>query len=225
MAASVKIDRQRVIDAALELLDAEGLEALTLRRLATCLKVQAPTLYWHFKDKAELVNELATAVLAEGAAKLLPKKAESTWRSWTESYAHGLRAICLAHRDGARLIGGSALTDTIYIETMERIGARIREAGFPLRSAVVLLSTVYSYTLNFSEEEQAVYPRPGERSPLYDLKARKARLDPSRFPLSRKSGEILFTRFERRFAEGLALILDGAEAGLARGRGHSGRRG
>jgi hypothetical protein len=60
-------------------------------------------------------------------------------------------------------------------------------------------------------EEQAVFPRPGERSPQYDLARRNARLDPKEFPILRQSGSILFDRFERRYKEGLDMILRGAQ--------------
>jgi hypothetical protein len=59
-------------------------------------------------------------------------------------------------------------------------------------------------------EEQAVFPRPGERSPQYDIAERNAALDPEELPLLRQAGAILFDRFDRRFKEGLDLILKGA---------------
>jgi len=52
----------------------------------------------------------------------------------------------------------------------ERVAAKVIESGFTVRQTVVLLSTIYNYTLSFAMEEQAVFPRPGERSAKYDLK-------------------------------------------------------
>ena len=72
---------------------------------------------------------------------------------------------------------------------------------------------IYNYTLSFVMEEQAVFPRPGERSPQYDLAQRSAKLDPKEFPLLRRSGPILFDKFDRRYKEGLELMLRGAVAG------------
>ena len=65
-------------------------------------------------------------------------------------------------------------------------------------------------------EEQAVFPRRNERSPKYDLAARTAQLDPREFPITRQSGAILFDKFDRRYKEGLALIVAGAKAHGAR---------
>lgn len=58
-------------------------------------------------------------------------------------------------------------------------------------------------------EEQAVFPVEGKRSPAYDLQKRNAKLDPGQFPLLRKSGAILFDRFERRYKDSLGLIVGG----------------
>ena len=206
----MKVNRSMVIQAGLKLLNDVGLEQLTLRRLGIELKVQAAAIYWHFKSKEELIDEMATMVLAEGAANLVPVRASADWKVWAATFGQGLRKTLLAYRDGARMVAGTRLTNTEHIRTAETIGARLVEAGFSVRQTVVLLSTIYNYTLSFVMEEQAVYPRPGERSPQYDIAKRNALLDPNEFPLSRQSGPILFDKFDRRYKEGLDLILRGA---------------
>jgi AcrR family transcriptional regulator len=208
----MKVNREMVARAGLKLLNEVGLEQLTLRRLGTELKVQAAAIYWHFKSKEALIDEMATIVLAEGAPNLLPSRRSSDWKVWPSAFGQGLRKTLLAYRDGARMVSGTELTNTEYMKTVESIGAKLLDAGFSLRQAVVLLSTIYSYTLSFVMEEQAVYPRPNKRSPRYDLAKRKARLDAEELPLLRQSGPILFDRFDRRYKEGLELILQGAAA-------------
>jgi TetR/AcrR family tetracycline transcriptional repressor len=210
MLRAMKINREMVVRAGLRLLDQVGLEQLTLRRLAVELKVQAPTLYWHFPSKEALLDEMATAVLADGAHALLVARDSADWQTVAGAFGQGLRKTLLVYRDGARMVAGTRLTNTDYMETAERIGARLVDAGFSLRQTVVLLSTIYNYTLSFVMEEQAVFPTPGRRSPRYDIAKRNAQLDPARFPLLRRSGAILFDRFDRRYKEGLALILRGA---------------
>jgi AcrR family transcriptional regulator len=54
------LSRATVAEAALRLLNETGLEKLTLRAIATELHVKAPALYWHFKSKQELIDEMAT---------------------------------------------------------------------------------------------------------------------------------------------------------------------
>lgn len=206
----MKVNRDMVARAGLKLLNEVGLEQLTLRLLAKELKIQAPTVYWHFKSKEELIDEMATMVLAEGARQLVPAKHSADWSAWAAAFGGGLRKTLLAYRDGARMVAGSRLTNTEYMKTVERIGAVLIGEGFTLRQAVVLLSTIYNYTQSFVMEEQAVFPRPKERSPQYDIAVRNAKLDPTEFPIMRQSGPILFDKFELRYREGLDLILRGA---------------
>lgn len=209
----MKVNRNMVAVAGLKLLNDVGLEELTLRRLGAALKVQAATIYWHFKSKEELIDEMATMVLAEGARNLVPTRRSGDWRVWAAAFGHGLRKTLLAYRDGARMVAGTELTNTEYMKTAELIGSKLVEAGFSVREVVVLMSTIYNYTLSFVMEEQAVYPRPNERNPRYDLAKRKARLDAEEFPILRQGGPILFDRFDRRYKEGLELILRGAQLG------------
>jgi len=207
----MKVNRDMVARAGLKLLNEVGLEQLTLRLLAKELKIQAPTVYWHFKDKEELIDEMATMVLAECARQLVPAKDSAEWTIWAAAFGGGLRKTLLLYRDGARMVAGSRLTNTEYMKTVERVGARLIEEGLTVRQTVVLLSTIYNYTLSFVMEEQAVFPRPNERSPKYDIAMRNAKLDPKEFPILRQSAPILFAKFDRRYKEGLDLILCGAK--------------
>jgi len=207
------VNRDMVTRAGLKVLNEVGLEQLTLRVLARKLGIQAATLYWHFRSKEELIDEMATLVLAEGASQLLPVKDSSDWSDWASSFGLGLRKTLLAYRDGAKMVVGTRLTNTEYMKTAERVGAKLVASGFTVRRTVVLLSTIYDYTLSFVMEEQAVFPRPNERSPQYDIAKRNAELDPKKFPLLRQAGHILFDRFDRRYKEGLDLILRGAKLG------------
>ena len=207
----MKVNRDMVARAGLKLLNEVGLEQLTLRLLAKELKIQAPTVYWHFKSKEELIDEMATMVLAEGARYLVPAKDSADWTLWATTFGRGLRKTLLAYRDGARMVAGSRLTNTEYMKTVERIAARLITEGFTVRQAVVFLSTIYNYTQSFVMEEQAVFPRPNERSPHYDLAKRNAKLDRMELPIMRQSGPILFDKFDRRYKEGLDLIVCGTK--------------
>jgi TetR/AcrR family transcriptional regulator, tetracycline repressor protein len=211
----MKVNREIVVEAGLKLLNEVGLEQLTLRRLAKELKIQAPTLYWHFKSKEALIDAVATLVLAEGAPGLVPSKFEdkrsaNDWKTWVKAFGIGLRQTLLKYRDGARVVAGSHLTDTVFMETTELIGGRLVEAGFSVRRAVVLMSTVYTFTVSFVIEEQAVFPVKGVRSSAYDIQKRNAKLNAKKFPLLRQSGAILFDHFEQRYKDSLDLIVRGA---------------
>jgi TetR/AcrR family transcriptional regulator, tetracycline repressor protein len=209
----MKVNREILAQGALQLLNEVGLEQLTLRRLAVALKVQPAAMYWHFKKKEELIDEMATMVLAEAAPNLIPARKSSDWNAWVIAFGEGLRKTLLQYRDGARMVAGTKLTNTEYMKTAEIVGTRLVESGFTFRQTVVLLSTVYSFTLSFVMEEQAVFPTPGKRSEQYSLqrlRKRNEQLSVKGLPLLGKAGPILFDQFERRYKESLDLILQGA---------------
>jgi len=208
------VNREILTRGALSLLNEVGLEQLSLRRLGANLKVRAGAMYWHFKSKEELLDEMATVLLADAAPELLPTRRRDDWANWVATFGEGLRTALLRCRDGARMVSGTKLTNTEYMKATEAVGLQLVKAGFTARQAVVMLSTVYSYTLSFVMEEQAVFPRPGERSKEYDLQKRSERLATTALPLMRRAGPILFDRFEQRYKEGLALILHGAACQL-----------
>ena len=60
------LDRQRIITEAIGVLDENGLDGVTVRKLAQRLGVQAPTLYWHIRNKAELTLQLHEMCVASG---------------------------------------------------------------------------------------------------------------------------------------------------------------
>ncbi len=197
------LDRTAMIDAALKLLDEVGLEGLTLRRLASELNVQAPAIYWHFKNKQELLDEMASTALRRGL-RGMPSSTRMSWEKWALAYGRNMRRIFLSYRDGARMISGTRLTDTSLYASMESALQRLTEAGFSNYQAVVALSTIYSYAVGFVIEEQAAV---GDT--FFDLEARNARIDPAKQPLAREAGKYLFTRYDRRFMDGLRMIIAG----------------
>lgn len=86
--------------AAVALLDEVGLAELSTRRLAAKLGVQSPTLYWHVKNKAELLDLVAEAICTD--AFDIP--ADAPWREQLASGLRQFRALLTAHRDAAELL-------------------------------------------------------------------------------------------------------------------------
>jgi len=76
----MKLQRETVVAAALKLLDEVGMDGLSTRRLAQELGVQQPSLYWHFKNKRELLDALAEAMLGEHQP--VDRAACADWREW-----------------------------------------------------------------------------------------------------------------------------------------------
>ncbi|MEW9550211.1 TetR/AcrR family transcriptional regulator C-terminal domain-containing protein [Nonomuraea sp. NPDC050783] len=197
--------RESVVRAALELLDEAGLDGLTVRRLAARLGVQNPALYWHFRDKQELLDEMARELLAPGMGG--PREGEG-WREWLARRAHHYRGVLLGHRDGARLIasGDPGLTVARAFEKELEI---LTGLGFTPAQGLHAISTVSHYTLGFVLTEQARRERVAAgRGPDYAAYA-------AEFPLTlagaREGGE---PAGDEAFARGLRLILDGVAAAL-----------
>ena len=202
------LDRKAVVVSALELLDEVGLEGLTLRRLAGKLKVQAPAIYWHFKNKQDLLDEMATTVLRT-QSRLLGVESKMRWDTWTLNYGKAMRRMLLQHRDGARMVSGTRLTDDTIYSSMQASIQRLVNSGFSPYQSVVALATIYSYVVGFVIEEQAVFPGKGEKDEAYKPEVRSRRIDPQKFPLALEAGEYLFSNFDRRFNHGLKLIIGG----------------
>jgi TetR/AcrR family transcriptional regulator, tetracycline repressor protein len=214
----MRLDRELVVRTALRLLNEVGLEGLTLRRLARELDVKAPALYWHFKNKQELLDEMATTMLRDLLEKSESPDLNQPWAKWMAESARGLRRMLLGYRDGAKVFSGTYLTDDTLYEAQELALQKLTDAGFSLRDAVRGYSTVYSYTIGFTIEEQAVHPLPGEFEERFDLAKRARRIDTEKYPLALVAGEEMFAGFDERFEDGLRLIISGIEQSLPRGR-------
>jgi len=203
------LDRKRVADTALKLLNEVGLDGLSLRAIAKELDVKAPALYWHFKDKQALLDEMATEMyrrMVAGAA-LDP---DDTWQQRMLKANRGLRAALRGYRDGAKVFSGSRFTGTDHGRQMEENLRLFTAAGFTLTQAVRANASAYAYTIGFVTEEQGVQPLPDERREGYDV-AERARLL-AEFPLSAAAGAEIFEDYDRHFEEGLVLIVAGVEA-------------
>lgn len=148
-----KIQRDQVINAALALLDEVGLEAITTRKLAQKLGVESATLYWHFRNKASLLEEMAATVLARHHSLPL---AEDTaeWADWLANNARSFRRALLAHRDGALLHAGTTPA-RVGGETFYPKVAYLMRAGFSEAEAAMILLTISEYTLGCVLEEQS----------------------------------------------------------------------
>lgn len=209
-----RLEPERVVRTALELLDEVGLEGLTLRRIADELGVQAPALYWHFKSKQALLDEMATAMLKDLLAGQAELGTDLAWAQWITQSMRALRRMLLSYRDGAKVFSGTYLTDDTLLQSQELPLRALTSAGFSLHQAARAWFTLYLFTIGFVIEEQAVYPRPGERDERYALARRAQRIDATKYPLTAAAGEAIFTDFDRAFEEGVDLILAGIAQGL-----------
>jgi TetR/AcrR family tetracycline transcriptional repressor len=146
-----------VIKAALEILDAEGLENVTLRRIAAKLNVQAPALYWHFKDKQDITEDMAQTILTNAKLDNFTPPADiNNWPQWLAELMHCLRNALIAHRDGGRVVAGASFGRAYALEKMlAQIARVLNKAGFESLPAGLAAATTIDYVWGFVIEEQA----------------------------------------------------------------------
>ncbi|MFF3311008.1 TetR/AcrR family transcriptional regulator [Streptomyces sp. NPDC002952] len=204
-----KLDKRLVAGTALRLLDDVGLDGLTLRAIAKELDVQAPALYWHFKNKQALLDEMATEMYRRMVADA-DVPADATWQERLLGANRGLRAALLGYRDGAKVFSGSRFTGIDHAARMEEQLRVFTGAGFTLAEAARATSTTYLFTIGFVIEEQGMQPPPGQSGEGFDLAERAARL--ADYPLAAAAGPVIFQDYEQGFEEGLRLLIAGIEA-------------
>jgi TetR/AcrR family transcriptional regulator, tetracycline repressor protein len=148
-----KIRREEAISEALNLLNEVGLDGVTTRRLAQRLGVESATLYWHFRNKTELLDEMASAVLARHYTHPLPESKDA-WPLWLADNTRGFRHALLAYRDGARLHAGTAPSADRINRIAMKVDYLVR-AGLPEPEAAMTLYSLGQFALGCVLEEQA----------------------------------------------------------------------
>ena len=146
------IEREKILDAALSLLNEVGLDRLTTRRLAERLGVQQPALYWHFRNKSELLDALNGVMLARFHADRLPSPGED-WEAFTIANAHSHRRALLSVRNGARLNAGTRPSTREFADAERQLRLYV-DAGFSAEQAFNIAISVSRYVVGFVLEEQ-----------------------------------------------------------------------
>ncbi|HSX35712.1 MAG TPA: TetR/AcrR family transcriptional regulator C-terminal domain-containing protein [Patescibacteria group bacterium] len=205
------LERERVVREALSLLNEVGFSGLTLRRVAERLHVQAAALYWHFKDKQDLIDAMtADVILREFREHPL---AETEWRPLLAEFANLNRHALTRYRDGAQLIAHAYMPQDRMLEGMEYLLTALIKQGFSAELAIASFFSIVRFTLGCVFEEQS---DPRTTRPAIDKKAARAKLKQLADPyptVSKIFSEVIATRgtgmSEWQFAAGLAILLDG----------------
>jgi TetR/AcrR family transcriptional regulator, tetracycline repressor protein len=204
----MRLNREQVLNAALDLLDEVGLDQLTMRRLATALGVQNGATYWHFPSKQALLEAMADAMLAgltDGIDEHQP------WDERIDELAHRLHRALLSHRDGARVFSGIFFPLPNALAYGEAMLAALRQAGLSHRDAAWTTDTItYHVVAHTIEEQLAATPPDDDTSPTTRL---ADAIDPQRHPhLHAALAHIPAPHPEQHFDHGLRLIVAGIHA-------------
>lgn len=204
------LTRERVIEAALELIDRDGAGSLTMRRLADAAGVTPMALYNHVASKQDLLRAVAAHVLDhanfDGGLE--------DWRAQVEFCFHAFRAVCLRHPGLARLLETADVAPAAVFIPMDVTLRALKQAGLSDLDGVRTYFTLVSFTL-----VQAAYQ---SRGPYADLepseKIRSERLAGRGYAAVEQLSLPEDWDFDAAFEFGLRLILDGVEAALGRER-------
>jgi TetR/AcrR family tetracycline transcriptional repressor len=145
------LTRDQIVAQAFALLEEEGLESLSMRKLAGKLEVQAPALYWHVADKAEVLGLMAREVYAAAYAGT---KAAQDWRDWLRQFGRALRASLASHRDAARLCAVAKPPSPVDARIQaSAIAAPLVVLGLEEEQALAHQAAIISFTLGWSTYE------------------------------------------------------------------------
>ena len=191
----------RICEAALTVLDRDGLAELTMRRLADELGTGPASLYRHVASREELLVEVADRVLGELPA---PDPALG-WRDALEQLAHGLRRTLLAHRAVVLVVANSPHLGPNAIRIRELFWSVMDRDGCDPRLIVrTYFSIIHFVVLSALFSANAVPPTSSPLGELLDVLP--SRDYPTVLKLSRYEGP---PDFDGDFAMGLRALLDG----------------
>ncbi|MFJ4684785.1 TetR/AcrR family transcriptional regulator [Streptomyces sp. NPDC088789] len=122
------LSRDRIVAAAVERLDREGVDGLSLRKIAADLDAHATSLYWHVPTKGDVLDLAVDEVFGEIA--LPDGHPAMDWKEVVLAYMHQLRAMLLRHPWAASLAGTRPLAGPHALERSEAVYAALARAGF-----------------------------------------------------------------------------------------------
>jgi AcrR family transcriptional regulator len=191
------LTRDQIVDAAIRILDDEGPDALSMRRLGAELRAGTTSVYWHVRGKDELLDLVSDRVIGEVFAGI---GATSTWRAWMAAFARSMRRVLLAHPGVAPVVGRRATAGPNALLALEGLFGRLAADGFDRTTSMLASTTLVGWTTTLVlAEVREARDGPG---PL---------IDDGAIPTA-----------DTRFEYGLEVLLDGIAAREARIRGGTG---
>jgi AcrR family transcriptional regulator len=139
------LTKMRIVEAALTIIDHEGLPALNMRRLGAQLDVGAMAVYKHFPNKDAILDGIVAAVLRD----LAESATESDWREGFRAAFISLRSLLLAHPNALPLVASRPLSSPQFARRLESTRDLLLRAGLPEEEALHLLHAGISLTLGY----------------------------------------------------------------------------
>jgi AcrR family transcriptional regulator len=206
-----RLNRDRVVDAALELIDAEGVEALTMRRLGRELGVQGMALYTHVETKDDLLSAVAARILGELE---LPDPRPEAWQDRIRAVVTAWAGLQDRHPRAFALIYRARSPETWDVRPAEEIYEALRDAGFDeSERANAYLTLIFLL-------DGALFSRPYPFSKVGDAARYGASVvDAEQFPRYAEMGRYVpEVSWEQVYGLGVELLIRGLEDKAAGGR-------
>ncbi len=209
------LNRERIVRTAIRLADADGLEAVSLRKVATALGVGPMRLYSYIASKEELLDLMVDAAYAE------IRPVGDGWREVLRSLAESTRQAAHEHEWLADLLGGRPQLGPHALANGEAVVARLD--GVDLDDVMPMVAAVNAYVIGAVRREIAA--RRAERASGMDERRWQAALGPylertfatDRFPaLATVVRDAAHLDADHTFRMGLDFLLDGIEARVSR---------
>ena len=212
-AERTRLSKKAVVDRALALADANGLDGLTIRRLAEDLGVTPMALYWHFRSKEELLAGLADQVWAEMNMKV---DAAQPWSRQLQGLLESLIGVLRAHPCASQLLLETEKQSEAFLQATEVTLEVLRSAGFdPRHASEVARSALWTGIMLVMSEPGAHPGKSAEEQAEYQRQSlvRMATLPLDRYPRVVECAVPLSTcddpEFHYRF--GIDLFIAGVE--------------
>jgi AcrR family transcriptional regulator len=210
-----RITREQVLRAAVELADSDGVAALSMRKIAQRLGVEAMSLYHHVANKDDILDGMVDAVFAEIA---LPDPA-TDWRTAMRRRAESARAALLRHRWAVGLMDSRRNPGPATVRHHDAVLGSMRRDGFSVGLAAHAFSAIDSYLFGFVLQEVALpFEGSDELGEIAD--AILEQVPRAEFPYLT---EMIVDHalqpgydYADEFAYGLELVLDGLQRDLER---------
>ena len=202
-----------ILEAALRIVDDEGLEAMTMRRLASALGVNPMSIYHHLPNKAAVVAGLADLVFAE--VELADAGDTVSWPEQLSNAARVYRNALRAHPNLAlQVLSDPAAVSDVVVITMEPFYRALERAGLSPRRIFEAANTLIDFVHGFTLGEASVRADTFDLAP--DLLARVRQLPPDRAPTLTRVVETLGEEglhydFDSGFESGLRVLVNGFE--------------
>jgi AcrR family transcriptional regulator len=205
------LDRARIVAAALAIVDADGIDGLTFRRLADDLGVTPMSIYWHVADKAELLELVGHAVLAE---VVIPAR-HGPWREQLRDVHRAMFDALLRHPNTADILVGRARFGPGGLALFERILSILLDAGCTPEAAFDAYQSTYLFTLGFmATSSRSPEFLEGQRQGLVYMLS----LPAERFPSIRAVAPVIGRRpRDEQFEVGLDVVIEGIASRLVPG--------